>query len=107
VAIRRNELKRLKDSILERPNRFKKLKQEYRVFINWIANVALWSAPIALLPQLVSTPKPSLITWSWLACNSTIYTLYANLQKGNKQTLIRLAETLILWAIVTFIILRR
>jgi len=103
--VARNELKRLKESILERPDRWKKLKQEYRVFINWIANVAVWSSPLALIPQLIAVPKPSIITWVWLACNSTIYTLYG-LERRNKQGFVRLAETLILWAIVTFIILK-
>jgi hypothetical protein len=105
VALRRNELKTLKEGILERPDRWKKLKQEYRVFINWIANVAVWSTPIALIPQLIAVPKLSIITWVWLACNSTIYTLYG-LERGNKQGFVRVAESLLSWAIVLFLLLR-
>lgn len=103
---RGSEVKKLRESILERPDRFKKLKQEYRVFINWSANVALWSTPLALVPQLIAVPKVSLITWTWLACNSSIFALYAMNQKGNRQVMVRLAETLITWAIVVFTLVK-
>jgi len=100
----RNELKRLKESILERPDKWKKLKQEYRVFINWMANVAVWSTPAALIPQVIAVPSLALTTWVWLACNSTIYALYS-IERRNKQEFVRLAESLLYWAIV-FIILK-
>ncbi len=104
--MRNSEIKKLKESILERPDRFKKLKTEYRVFINWAANVALWSTPIALMPQLIAIPKLSIITWLWLACNSTIYTLFIANQKSQKQLFVRVADSLLHWAIVLFILLR-
>jgi len=101
----RNELKRLKESILERPDKWKKLKQEYRAFINWMANVAVWSTPIALIPQVIAVPSPSVTTWVWLACNSTIYALYS-IERRNKQGFVRVAESILYWAIVVFIVLK-
>lgn len=100
-----SELRKLRDSILERPDRFKKLKQEYRVFLNWAATVALWSTPLALMPQLVAVPRVSLTTWTWLACNSSIFALYALNQKG--KVMVRVAEALLEWAVVVFILVRQ